>query len=79
MKKSAIIAASVFSLVSCPGIAGVCNSVGSHTYCSDEKGNQTSVWNYGNGNYNTQTTDSKGKTRSEYYHNWSENGESDKD
>ena len=55
-----------------PALAGTCNGVGSWTSCTDDKGNNTQIWNYGNGNYNTMTTDKKGNSRTEYYHNWNE-------
>lgn len=66
------------ALISTSAIAGVCNGVGDWTSCTNNDGSRTQIWNYGNGNYNTMTTDKNGNSKTEYYHNWNEDSGEDK-
>lgn len=70
--------ASMIILMASSAFAGVCNGVGGWTSCTDNNGNQTTIWNYGNGHINTQTTDRNGKTRSEYYYDWNKDNNEDR-
>lgn len=64
-----------FALVATKASAGYCTKIGFVTQCYGDRGQSQTIYNYGHGNYSTQSDDGRGHYNYEGYHVYGEEQE----